>query len=370
LFVVIMIRLKNLYLFLLLLAVAPLSSCDDSLPGAPFIPVPVGPNGMIVYSSIDPNSKDEFVHVIDSNGIEVVTTRKGVSLSEPGDTKLAWTYYAPGGEVELWEGPINGTTSSRISPAMSADEVIIGGSAVMSSNGQKVAFSTANRTNGAVSLYYYKAGNGFAPSPILVTRDFASTTLPSFSPDGNKIAYFYQLQDGSGIEGFAIANVSTESSVLEADLTSRMGPFFIDGSETIDWSPNGKELLFSTGLIKQYLYTEFGDVQSTEYMHGTFSPDGKKIAYVSIVSATFEVQLHVEDRQGGGRTQLTFATDSAALYPCWSPDGAKIIYTSVPINGDDLNGTLKSVSATDPSMTNVIIPSRATRAYWIKREGL
>jgi Tol biopolymer transport system component len=369
LFVVIMIHLKKLYLFLLLLAVAPLFSCDDSLPGAPFFVIPPGPNGNIVYTQInplEPFSLKSDLYLVDSNGNRVLTLGAGAVLSKPGKDVIAWTIFNGNPfETQLWQGSKSGGTPSQVSPAFGIDEFIVPGSAAISSDGRKVAFATYNATLAQATLYYYVAGNGWAPTPTAVAKNFAPNTIAAFSPDGNKLAYFTQnLQpNGDGIvgtEGFVIADVST-TNVIPEDLTPLLPPFLIDGNETIDWSPDGQKLQFSAGGY-EYLYSfQDRNPSFSSYVHGAFSPDGKQIAYIAT-----DNQLWVESVESG-RTQMTNAIDSGAYYPCWSPDGKKIVFTSLKLNEDVEMACLKSVDLSNPLNPTVLTGIGAIRGFWMTR---
>jgi TolB protein len=57
-----------------------------------------------------------------------------------------------------------------------------------------------------------------------------------------------------------------------------------------------------------------------------WSPDGKRIAYVSSADHTGPLAIWVMNADGTGKHQLTFpqAGDSS---PSWSPDGRKILFT-------------------------------------------
>ena len=57
----------------------------------------------------------------------------------------------------------------------------------------------------------------------------------------------------------------------------------------------------------------------------TFSPDGKRLAYVSDVSG--DQQLHVRDLTTGTVSVLAAAGRNVS-FPRWSPDGTRIAYVS------------------------------------------
>ena len=58
-----------------------------------------------------------------------------------------------------------------------------------------------------------------------------------------------------------------------------------------------------------------------------FSPDGTRIAFVSLENGAANPEIYVMDAAGGGRTRLT-TSDGNDLDPAWSPDGSKLAFMS------------------------------------------
>jgi len=109
--------------------------------------------------------------------------------------------------------------------------------------------------------------------------------LPTWSPDGGKIA-FYCYPDSPA---------NAEVYVMNADGSNRT---------RLTWDPAWDG-------------------------HPTWSPDGSRIAFVSYRSGAYD--LWTMNADGSNQQQLTFAVSYAA-YPDWSPDGSRIALS------DDFNG--------------------------------
>ena len=58
-----------------------------------------------------------------------------------------------------------------------------------------------------------------------------------------------------------------------------------------------------------------------------FSPDGTKIAFVSLENGAANPEIYVMDADGSGRTRLTTSAGND-FDPAWSPDGTKIAFMS------------------------------------------
>lgn len=114
----------------------------------------------------------------------------------------------------------------------------------------------------------------------ILTRQVGLQYAPSWSPDGDKIAYI----SGHGFE-------THELFLMESD------------------GKNRKRLTRNKALE----------------LLPAFSPDGGEIAYVSDITGNYEIWVMNAD--GSNPTLLT---DSAGIdtRPCWSPDGKRIMFAS------------------------------------------
>ena len=124
--------------------------------------------------------------------------------------------------------------------------------------------------------------------------------------------------------------------------------------EPNDWSPNGEFLLCTRcgepGLVYLHREPDAADYKATRFSQfsregrmewwGTFSPDGRYVAYCSNESGRFEV--FVRGFPDGPRTQVT---SSGGTQPRWSRDGKELFYVE-----NDTLITLKVTTAPEFSM--------------------
>jgi Tol biopolymer transport system component len=199
----------------------------------------------------------------------------------------------------------------------------------------------------AVAVWTWRGGSGGAPPAPVGTLSFSDPDFgdifvarvggaevrrltstrgpqfdPSFSPDGQRIAY---RDSRRGI------NVDDEIWVMDADgsdATNLTHHRADDWSPA--WSPDGDTIAFaSTRSGSLRLWTMAADGSHPTRLtrspgeYPSWSPDGSRIAF-SVVSAG-AVQIGVIGRDGGGEHTITPITENSEL-PAWSPDGSRIAF--------------------------------------------
>lgn len=138
---------------------------------------------------------------------------------------------------------------------------------------------------------------------------------PVWSPAGDRVAF------ASGWNGqFGVANVETGES-----------SFVAEGSDP-SWSPDGSQIVFSSarsGSAEIWAYvlgtgeTRQMTASGLGARHPRFSPDGKRLAYVTTGGGT---TLWVLDLGTGAQTRVA---DGARESPAaWSPDGRALAFAS------------------------------------------
>jgi TolB protein len=164
-----------------------------------------------------------------------------------------------------------------------------------------------------------------------VTDSPAADFDPTWSPDGNRIAYRHQAGTDS----------STDIDVIDLD-GSR--PRRLTRNEGVAdwgpaWSPTGDQIVWNSdsgtpGRFRGFLMSPDGsNVKSlgvdmwVEYP--AWSPDGKRIAFMGPPpEAATDYEIWVANADGTGLRRLTHEPGPDG-WPSWSPDGRRILFSSV-----------------------------------------
>jgi len=197
-------------------------------------------------------------------------------------------------------------------------------------------------------------GNALAWSPDAKQIAFISATpgerLAEASGDPMVITrYLYKPDAGEGMTRF---NDNKRLHIFVIDLASRQVQQLTNGEydeHSIDWSPDGARILFSSNrdanqdeFFHYDLFTlsladhsihRLTAAEYTEY-DPRWSPDGKSIVYrgtkrgITDRETTMEdTHVWVMDADGGNRREIAAVLDNRQGSPGWDPDGTAVYFT-------------------------------------------
>ena len=244
------------------------------------------------------------------------------------------------GNIELFSMLANGQDLRQLtfSDSLNYSIPVFNAHPYFSADGKYITF-TSNRTGNANIFIMNSDGTGIKQ----VTSGIGQSEVPSFSPDGTKIA-FSGSRNGSTFEIFTISVNGTSENQLSCTNSTNDGP---------KYTPDGKHIIFSSDMNGTG-YPRNRDIYVMDAQNGqnlrritfgmdnrfarSISPDGKVIVFSSTKNNVGN--LYVVNFDGKGLKKITSSTGNGSGYsplpgwpvfngaitPVWSPDGKYIAY--------------------------------------------
>ncbi|HSS22366.1 MAG TPA: protein kinase [Pyrinomonadaceae bacterium] len=230
------------------------------------------------------------------------------------------------------------------------------------------SFVYARKVDGNYDLFLLRVGG---KNPTLLTKDSAADdTQPSFSPNGDRIAFHSERQPA----GIYVMEATGEN----------LRPVTAGGFHP-SWSPDGKEIVFSeagrespdvrnTYASKLWIVNvETGArklLTESDAMQPAWSPHGSRVAFWFMPPAVGRSDIATISRAGG--EPLVVTKDAATNWnPVWSPDGRYLYFAS------DRSGNMNFWRVAIDEETGkvlgepeaVVTPSKFSRHLSFSRDG-
>jgi Tol biopolymer transport system component len=236
--------------------------------------------------------------------------------------RIAFGSVRDSGNHDIYTMDADGSNETRLTTNLAYDD-----QPTWSPDGNKLAFITDRDGNFEI---YTMPGVGGVPTRI--TNNLAADGFPAWSPDGTKLAFVRgDLRNPSTFEIF----------VMNADGGN---PVRLTNDSAIDgvpsWSPDGSKIVFMSGGSSVYdpnsfeIYVINADGSSRTRLTNnsivdgqpSYSPDGTKILFGSGDAMSPDgIEIYVMNANGTNPTRLTnnSVTDG---FPTWSQDGTRIVF--------------------------------------------
>jgi Tol biopolymer transport system component len=230
------------------------------------------------------------------------------------------------------------------------------GGLAWSPDGTSLVFPTSPVCDLRYELFIV-ATDGSSPATRLLAPGIDSA-FPDWSPDGRQIAFLGS--EAGGASAVYVADLGSADTFSGGLRARRIGPGpgvpLTDSASGPQWSPDGKELVASTGSLATIsepssivIMTPDGSEQrviaedmGNPMWSPIWAPSGRQLAYVRAVDPSeyfserpCTVRAWVIDTDGSNQRQLDPLADGCDMVPAWSPDGTRLAVLLIGV--DDPN---------------------------------
>lgn len=355
-------RTKGFHLFLFYASILLLFGCDP----CNYEQVYLSPEGDIYFSALPANSSTPSIFQIDlrtNTTHEII--KNGILFSQPSlDKKIVFIRNNPYGGQDVILSNIDGSKQKVIAGGFSWNNREF---AIISSNGKSIAIGAENK-----ELWLFRNET----KAFRLSSNLCPGTIPAFSPDGSKIA-FYEGSDLYSLMNVIIFDVETENPTLLGTHPLDGTAIELFGKVSISWSSDSRFIFvpryslkngdvlyifsYDFKIQKSFLVTISGcfyAIPSSDF-HYAFLTGRDGILWRRDLTDTIYPRVKVISPSYGV---------SYNIYPQLSADETKIIYTryyrdeKVPFRG-----ILELANLNDSIVKPKILVNNVFRGFWNRK---
>ena len=323
--------------------------------------------GDIYFSAFPVSGTQPSIFRISADGKNLREILKNGTLYSPPSTnkKMVFLQQNANGVNVVFLCDIDGRNVKKI-----GDDVW-GGKAypILSPDGKKVTVSV-----GSKDLWLITDESNY----VKITNKLCPNSLPVFSPDGTKLAFYegYDLTSKLVLKVVDL-NISPPTTVINTELSSGIGSW--NGEATIDWSVDGGFLTYiasSSPIVdsikispwdnpdnsKDYEIAGFGAFQPV------LSPDRQKVAFAGSAGNIWIRNLLDNTTKyinvSGNSSQINYN-----IYAQWSLDGKSIIFSKY--YKDDptiMHATLEIANVETDKPIVRVLSNNVYRGFWNRKK--
>jgi len=220
------------------------------------------------------------------------------------------------GEDRIWTIPSSGGEATQLTSGF-------GMHPAWSPDGSTIAYAVMGATRW--SIWTMSANGGEA---VRITSTTMSFSHPDWSPDGSMLAVAGGRGGSSNPDIWLVRLDGSDPLKLTSLPGPQMDPI---------WSPDGSQIAFLSSDFEIMVMSVTGEDmnQLASYPEPvgylSWSPDGSRIAFIR--GEWGNGDLWTYNLEAGTSTRIT-SGESDDIYPCWSPQGDQIVYSSNRESGE------------------------------------